>query len=146
GGAPRAAAAAACAGGGGGGGGGGGAGAVLWGFWVTAARVATHIAATAVSAAPHPRLTRSKVTRASLRVSRKARQRCAVAYSRGPEVCMGRMTLPVVLATALAPAASGTAGAVQRGSWTMPANDYASTRYSDLREITPAHEIGRAHV
>src|SRR5437773_6500262 len=41
-----------------------GAAAVLWGFWVTAARVATHIAATAVSAAPHPRLTRSKVTRA----------------------------------------------------------------------------------
>src|SRR5437773_1915409 len=116
-----------------------GAAAVLWGFWVTAARVATHIAATAVSAAPHPRLTRSKVTRASLRVSRKARQRCAVAYSRGPEVCMGRMTLPVVLATALAPAAAGTAGAVQRGSWTMPANDYASTRYSDLREITPAN-------
>ena len=52
---------------------------------------------------------------------------------------MGRMTLPVVLATALAPAAAGTAGAVQRGSWTMPANDYASTRYSDLREITPAN-------
>src|SRR5206468_1321392 len=36
-------------------------------------------------------------------------------------------------------AAAGTAGAVQRGSWTMPANDYASTRYSDLREITPAN-------
>src|SRR5690348_10420594 len=121
-----------------GGGGGAGAGAVLWGFWVTAARVATHIAATAVSAAPHPRLTRSKVTRASLRVRRKARQRCGVAYSRGPEVCMGRMTLPVVLATALAPAAAGAAGAVQRGSWTMPAKDYASTRYSELREITPA--------
>src|SRR5215470_2018447 len=52
---------------------------------------------------------------------------------------MRRMGLQAVMAIVLVAVGAGTAGAAQRGDWTMPARDYASTRYSDLREITAAN-------
>ena len=45
----------------------------------------------------------------------------------------------VVLALAVSIASAGAQGAEQRGDWTMPAKDYASTRYSGLAQITSAN-------
>ncbi len=39
----------------------------------------------------------------------------------------------------LAVLAAAPAGAQRNGDWTMPARDYASTRFSDLAQITPAN-------
>ena len=46
-----------------------------------------------------------------------------------------RTSIPVALALALSAAQAG----AQRGEWTMPGKDYASTRYSDLAQINAAN-------
>ena len=44
-----------------------------------------------------------------------------------------------VLSVILAVGAEGQEAALEDGQWTMPAKDYAATRYSGLREITAAN-------
>ena len=85
-----------------------------------------------MSAAPHLPVTRVPLTQQVYgRLGRLASAAGDVIFS-----CMIRVTVWAVLAALPA------VGAAQGGDWTMPAKDYAATRYSDLSQITAANAAG----
>src|SRR5262245_28233100 len=75
-------------------------------------------------------------------ISTRCANRIVVAEVRRALLGVGALLLVPICAAAQAPDAQkpvppGAAAPADDGQWTMPAKNYASTRYSELKQITP---------